>query len=304
MKINRLLEIVTILLNRETVTAKELAIRFNVSARTIYRDIDALSSAGVPVYASKGNGGGISLLEEYTLNKALLTKNESEGLLLALKTMGATSYPEADAIIDKLGSIFKNNQAHDWIEVHFEGWNSSVNEQNTFGKIRDAIINNQVIRFDYVNGNGGKSNRYAEPVKLIFNAYTWYVTAYCLLRKSHRIFRLSRMKNVQVTGRRFAKREMREDEKQAEHPLLVALKMRCDEKVLNRLYDTFHGEYIRKNSGGSYDLSVTMPEDEWVYGYILSFGNHAEVLEPEHIREIIKTRAKEILEKYEAPSQI
>ncbi|MCL2747460.1 MAG: HTH domain-containing protein, partial [Oscillospiraceae bacterium] len=128
MKINRLLEIVTILLNRETVTAKELADRFDVSARTIYRDIDALSSAGVPVYTNKGNNGGISLLEDYTLNKAWLSKNESEGLLLALKTMGATSYPEANAIIDKLGSIFKSSQAHDWIEVNFEGWSSKVNE--------------------------------------------------------------------------------------------------------------------------------------------------------------------------------
>jgi len=298
LKINRLLEIVTILLNRETVTAKELAGRFGVSARTIYRDIDALSSAGVPVYANKGNGGGISLLEDYTLNKALLSKRESEGLLLAIKTMGATSYPEAGAIIDKLGSIFKSNQAHDWIEVDFEGWGSKVNEQNKFSDIRDAIINNQVISFDYVNGNGRKSSRSAEPVKLIFNAYTWYLIAYCLLRKSHRMFRLSRIKNVQVTNQRFSKREIQENEKQGPDAPLVDLKLLCNENVLSRLYDTFDDDCISKNDDGSYELSVTMPEDEWVYGYILSFGSNAEVLEPQHIREIIKTRAKEIIEKY------
>jgi len=122
MQINRLLEIVTILLNRKTVTAKELANRFGVSTRTIYRDIDALSCAGVPVYTNRGNSGGIALLEDYTLNKALLSKSESEGLLLAIKAMGATSYPEAGAILDKIGSIFKGNKAHDWIEVDFEGW--------------------------------------------------------------------------------------------------------------------------------------------------------------------------------------
>jgi len=289
---------VVILLNRETITAKELADRFGVSARTIYRDIDALSAAGIPVYTNKGNGGGISLLEDYTLNKALLTKSESEGLLLALKTMGATSYPEADAIVDKLGSIFKSNQAHDWIEVDFEGWSSKVNEQNKFSKIRDAIINNQVINFDYVNRNGSQSNRSAEPVKLIFNAYTWYLIAYCLLRNSHRMFRLTRVKNVQVTNLHFTKREIQEYEKQAAPSPLVELKIRCDEKVLNRLYDTFDGECISKNKDGSYDLTVILPEDEWIYGYILSFGSNAEVLEPKHIRELIKTRAKEILEKY------
>ncbi|MDR0491869.1 MAG: YafY family transcriptional regulator [Oscillospiraceae bacterium] len=298
MKINRLLEIVTILLNRKTVTAKELAGRFGVSSRTIYRDIDALSSAGVPVYSNKGNCGGISLLEDYTLNKVMLSKNESEGLLLALKTMGATSYPEADAIINKLGAIFKGNQAHDWIEVNFEGWNSKVNEQNKFSKIRDAIISNQVISFDYINASGSMSSRSAEPVKLIFNAYTWYLIAYCLLRNSHRMFRLSRIKNVQVTDQHFAKREIHEYEKQAAPRPLVELRLRCDEKVLNRLYDTFDGECISKNDNGSYDLSVEMPEDEWLYGYILSFGGSAEVLEPEHIREIIKTRAKEIVKKY------
>ena len=299
MKINRLLEIVTILLNRETVTAKELADRFGVSTRTVYRDIDVLSSAGVPVCTNKGNSGGISLLEEYTLNKALLSKSESEGLILAIKAMSATSYPEADAILDKIGSVFKNNKAYDWIEVDFEGWSSKVNEQDRFSKIRDAIIQNKIIGFDYVNGNGDRSSRCAEPVKLIFNAYTWYLIAYCLKRNSHRMFRISRIKNVQITNRYFTAREIPEHEKQVNcHAPLVDLKLRCDGKVLNRLYDTFNGDYIGKNDDGSYDLTVTIPEEEWVYGYILSFGNHAEVLKPAHIREIIKTRAKEISEKY------
>jgi len=298
LKINRLLEIVTVLLNRETVTAKELADRFGVSVRTIYRDIDALSSAGVPVYMSKGNGGGISLLEDYTLNKTLLSKSESEGLLLAIKAMGATSYPEAGAILDKISSIFKDNKAHDWIEVDFEGWSSKVNERDRFSKIRDAIINNRVISFDYVNSGGVTSSRFAEPVKLIFNAYTWYMIAYCLLRNSHRMFRLSRIKNVQITDRHFTKRELQEHEKQVIHAPLMELKLRCDEKILNRLYDTFDDECINKNAGGSYDITVLLPEEEWVYGYILSLGSCAEVIRPEHIREIIKTRAKEITEKY------
>jgi len=299
LKINRLLEIVTILLNRDTVTAKELADRFGVSSRTIYRDIDVLSSAGVPVYTNKGNGGGISLLEDYTLNKTLLSKSETEGLLIALKTMGATSYPEADALIDKLGSIFKDSRAHDWIEVDFEGWSSKVNDEGKFSKIRDAIFDSRVIRFDYVNANSGMSSRSAEPVKLIFKTFTWYLIAYCLLRNSYRMFRLSRIKNVELTDRHFIKREMDEQEIQVSGASLIDLKLRCDEKILNRLYDTFDSDCISGKGDGTYELNVSLPEDEWVYGYILSFGSSAEVLEPEHLREIIKTRSKEILEKYE-----
>ena len=298
MKINRLIEIITILLNRQTVTAKELAERFGVSARTIYRDVDALSSAGVPVYTDKGKGGGISLLEDYTLNKTLLSKSESEGLILALKAMGATDYPEADALLEKIGSIFKSNIAHDWIEVDFESWSSKVNEDNKFSKIRDAIINSLVINFDYINGTGVITNRDAEPVRLMFNAYTWYLIAYCHNRNEHRMFRLSRIKNVQLTDKHFTKRTVTEQEKQIVHAPLVELKLRCDEKVLNRLYDTFDEQFICQNIDGSYDLTVQIPEEEWIYGYVLSFGNYAEVLEPERIREEIRTRAKEVFEKY------
>ena len=298
MKINRLIEIITILLNRQTVTAKELAERFGISTRTIYRDVDALSSAGVPIYTDKGKTGGISLLEDYTLNKTLLSKSESDGLILALKAMGATDYPEADALLEKISSIFKNNMAHDWIEVDFESWSSKVNEDNKFGKIRDAIINNLIINFDYFNGNGINTNRDAEPVKLIFNAYTWYLIAYCHNRNEHRMFRLSRIKNVLVTDEHFTRRTITEQEKQIVHAPLVELKLRCDEKVLNRLYDTFDEQFIQQNENGSFDLTVQIPEEEWIYGYVLSFGNYAEVLAPERIRSEVQKRAREIFEKY------
>ena len=297
MKINRLIEIITILLNRAA-TAKELADRFGVSTRTIYRDVEVLSSAGVPIYTDQGKGGGISLLEDYTLNKTMLSKSESDGLILALKAMGATDYPEADALLEKIGSIFKSNIAHDWIEVDFESWSSKVNEDNKFSKIREAIINSLVINFDYINGSGVKSNRNAEPVKLMFNAYTWYLIAYCHNRNEHRMFRLSRIKNVQLTNKHFTKRTITEQEKQVTHAPLVELKLRCDEKVLNRLYDAFDEQFISQNADGSFDLTIEIPEEEWVYGYILSFGNYAEVLEPKHIREEIRNRAKEVYEKY------
>ena len=298
MKINRLIEIITILLSRQTVTARELAERFGVSTRTIYRDVDALSFAGVPIYTDKGKGGGISLLEDYTLNKTLLSKSESEGLILALKAMGATDYPEADALLEKIGSIFKNNMAHDWIEVDFESWSSKVNEDNKFSKIRDAIINGLVINFDYFNGSGIKTNRNADPIKLMFNAYTWYLIAYCHNRNEHRMFRLSRIKNVRLTDEHFTKRTITEHEKQIVHAPIVELKLRCKEKVLNRLYDTFDEQFIRQNGDGSFDLTVQIPEEEWLYGYVLSFGTDAEVLEPKRIRDEIRSRAREVFEKY------
>ena len=302
MKINRLLEITTILLNRKTVTARELAERFNVSARTIYRDIEALSSSGVPVYMSKGSGGGISLLENYTLNKTFLSDSESEGLLFALKTISVTRYPEIEAILDKIEALFNNSHINDWIDINFAGWCSHPNEQNKLNNIRDAIINKIVISFDYINADGNKSSRLAEPEKLIFNTHTWYLTAYCLKRNAHRMFRLSRIKNVYLTDTHFTKREIPHEEHESTQGYstpFTELKLRFSDKVLNRLYDDFDERLINKNAGDSLDVTVAMPEDEWVYGYILSFGHYVEVLEPEHIREIIQCRMREALKKYE-----
>ncbi len=132
MKINRLLEITLILLNKSTVTARELADRFNVSTRTVYRDIDVLSTAGVPVFTNKGSGGGISLLDNYAINKALLTDHERDGLLLALKTLQATKYPEIDVILEKIGAVFKKATSIDWVQIEFSPWGSGPNEENKF----------------------------------------------------------------------------------------------------------------------------------------------------------------------------
>jgi Predicted transcriptional regulator len=300
MKINRLIAIITILLNRQSITAKELANRFNVSTRTIYRDIDVLSSAGVPIYTDKGKHGGISLLDDYTLNKTLLSKNESEGLILALKAMGATDYPEVNELLEKISSIFKNNTAYDWIEVNFNGWSCKVNENNKFGKIKDSIVNNIIINFDYINANGIKSNRNAEPVKLIFNTYTWYLIAYCHNREEYRMFRLSRIKNIQLSDNHFTSRQIpiTTYEDQFTHIPFINLKLRCDKKVLSRLYDSFDEQFIVQNNNGSFDLTVSIPEEEWIYDFILSLGKYSEVLEPKHIREKIKNLTKEIFEKY------
>jgi len=301
MKINRLLEITMILLNNDSVTAKNLADRFDVSTRTIYRDIDVLSSAGVPVYTTTGKSGGISLMEDYTLNKTLLSEKESEGLFLALKIMGATRYPETETILNKVGAIFKKNEINDWIDIDFAGWSSHPNERNKFTDIKTAIINKQIISFDYINANGDKSNRFAEPEKLIFNTNAWFLVAFCLNKNEHRMFRISRMKKVNITNRLFEKRVMTSEERfalQENTKLFITLKLRFSDKVLNRLYDDFEENFITKNDDGSIDVTVSWSEDEWVYGYILSFGNYVEVLEPAHIRDIITERMVAALKKY------
>jgi predicted DNA-binding transcriptional regulator YafY len=302
MKINRLLEITLILLNKNGVTAGELADRFGVSTRTIYRDIDELSSAGVPVFTNKGSGGGIALLDNYAINKAMLTEHERDSLLLALKTLQATKYPEIDIILEKIGAVFKKAAATDWVHIEFSPWGSGPNEENKFLDVKKAILECKVITFDYLSGDGVLSRRSVEPMLLLFKSQAWYIWGYCKLRRDFRTFRISRIRGLTVTDTTFVRRppeSVKNEEPEAVSLKLVTLKLRFQPEDLYRVYDDYDEERITHNKDGTYDVSVTFPEDEWVYGYILSFGNYVEVLEPPYIRDIIRGRLEKAMKFYQ-----
>ncbi len=302
MKITRLLETTLLLLNRSTVTAGELAERFGVSTRTIYRDIDELSAAGVPVYTNKGSGGGISLLESYAIDKAMLTDHEKDSLLLALKTLQATNYPEIQTMLDKIGAVFKKAAAADWVHIEFSPWGSGPNEENKFLDIKQAILQDRCITFDYLNADNAFSRRTVEPMQLSFKGQAWYLWGFCTMRQEFRTFRISRMKKIIVTDQVFKRRPLAPPEQDAAAsplPKLVTIKLRFRTHDLYRLHDDYDENRIIRNPDGTCDVTVTLPEDEWVYGYVLSFGPDIEVLGPPHIREIIRERLKNSLKYYE-----
>jgi predicted DNA-binding transcriptional regulator YafY len=303
MKINRLLEITLILLNKKTVTAGELAERFGVSTRTIYRDIDELSSAGVPVFANKGSGGGISLLDNYAINKAMLTEHERDSLLLALKTLQATRYPEIEVMLEKIGAVFKKATAADWVRIEFSPWGSGPNEENKFLDIKRAILECKVVTFDYLNADGILSHRTIDPMLLSFKGQAWYVWGYCKTRRDFRTFRISRIRHMTVTDEKFVRRplesvKVKEEEPEAVSLNWVTLKLRFQPENLYRVYDDYDEQRITRNPDGTYDVTVTFPEDDWVYGYIMSFGDRVEVLEPKRLRDIIRARLQKAVNFY------
>lgn len=301
MKINRLLEITILLLNRGSITAGELANRFQVSTRTIYRDIDVLSSTGVPVYASRGSNGGIHLLENYALNKAIINDQEIESLILALKTLQVTKLPQLDTILEKIGAVFKRNIQTDWVHIEFSPWGSGPNEDNKFMNIKAAILNRNVISFEYVNSQGGKSLRDVEPTQLIYKGQAWYLWGFCHRRKEFRTFRISRIKNLHVIDKTFQVRyaDNRTTDYFTESTVPVTeIKLRFKPEILYRVYDDYDEEVIRRNPDGTCDITFSIPLDEWVYGYILSFGSFVEVLEPKALRDLISGRLKNALRYY------
>ena len=146
MKIDRLFQIIYILLHRKSMTANELAERFNVSTRTIYRDIDALSLAGIPIFTSKGKGGGISLLPGFVLDKSLLSEDEQSEILAALQGLSHMPTTQSEDILTKLSNIFSKN-AGNWLEVDFTDW--SFTGEDIWGSFKTAILECRIAEFDY-----------------------------------------------------------------------------------------------------------------------------------------------------------
>lgn len=298
MQINRLFEIVYILLEKKTVTAKELAERFEVSTRTIYRDVETLSSTGIPIYMSKGKGGGISLLPDFVLNKVVLTDKEKDDVLSSLKALKTINLIETDTALKKLSSLFGESNT-DWIEVDFSSWASDTKkETEIFNTVKSAILSKKIIAFSYASAKGEQITREVEPFKLCFKAGAWYLYAYCKKRCDYRFFKLRRIKELSILEQNFNRKPPKQIffSKNTSKEEYVNLKLKFTARSAFRVYDEF--DNYRQNEDGSFIVEVTYTKGEWIFGYIESFGEDCEILEPADIREAIKTRLMNTLKYY------
>lgn len=305
MQMDRLFEIVYLLLNKKSATAGELAAHFGVSRRTIYRDIDVLGLAGIPVYTEKGKGGGISLLPDFVLGKSFLSEKEQNEILSALhglssvKAGGEDAAAETHRVLQKLSAIFNKNTVN-WLAVDFSDWGAS--QGGLFYDFKTAILESRVVEFDYYSTYGEMTRRRVEPIQLWFKSKAWYVKGFCLMRQDMRLFKLSRVRNLTVTGEHFTKRDLLANVPNpspgSHQKPDVTLKLKIAPEMTYRVYDEFDESLAEKQPDGSFVVTVTWPEDDWVYGTILSYGEYIEVLKPEHIREIIKNKSQKVTKKY------
>lgn len=292
---NRLFEIVYILMQKRKTTAKELADRFEVSTRTIYRDIETLSGANIPIYASKGKDGGIGLLEEYVLNKTILSEEEQNQILFALQGMEKVKGQDEKDILDKLSILF-NKKINDWIKIDFSNWGNAKEEQ--FDIIKSAILNKQLIQVTYYNSNGEESKRIVEPLQIWFKDKSWYLISYCRLKKDYRIFKITRIKEVKILQEHFERELPKEEENEKHNFKIIELELEIDKAMTYRIYDEFESKEITKKENGNFIINVKYPENEWVYGYILSFGEYVKVLNPGYAKNIIKDKLQKTLKNY------
>ena len=297
MRINRLFEIVYLLLNKKIMTAKELAEHFEISVRTVYRDIEILIVAGIPIYASQGRNGGIKLLDNFVLNKSLLSKTEQNEILYALQSFKAANYPKIEETLVKLNAIFKNS-SDNWIEIDFSGYGDSNREM--FNDIKKAILDKKVIHFEYYNSKGIKSERNAEPLKLFFKMRYWYLFAFCLENNEIRQFKITRIKNLSVTEKTFDKSikdfEFSNNENDIPKEKITVL---IDKSQAYRVFDEFSEKDIKRTTEGNFEITTEMLENEWLYGYLLSFGEHLKILEPNRLKKILAEKLVKMIKNYE-----
>ena len=298
MKNGRLFEILYLLVEKRAVTAGDLAQRLEVSERTIYRDIDALSAAGIPVYAQKGKGGGIRLMDQFVLDRALLSREQQDEILFALQAVQATGGGEE--ALSRLSALFRR-EGGDWLEVDFTDWGSGAAERENFSLVKRAVLERKPLSFTYYSSAGEKSRRTVEPARLVFKSGCWYLSAFCRNKQDWRIFRLVRMEELALEE---GACQPRTPPEQLEPPLPegyrgVDLRLRFAPSAAWRVRDYFHPGEVSVQPDGRLLVACTFPEDQWLLSFLLSFGSQLEVLSPAYWRDILKEEIKKSLEVYE-----
>lgn len=310
MKVDRLVSIIMILLEKERIGAQELAEMFEVSQRTVYRDIDAINLAGIPVRSTSGVGGGFEIMREYKLDKKVFSTADLSAILMGLS--GLSGMMRGEELVNALAKVksfipaeaagdieIKANQ----INIDLSPWMGNSHIQPYLEIIKTALRESKLLTFDYLDGHGNKTARTAEPYQLVLKGSRWYWQGYCRTREDFRLFRLSRMSNVQIKGETFIPRAYEKpmlDAAEMLKAMQTKIKIRIHQSAVDRALDFCAYEDVSPDGDEHYIASFPFRETEYYYNLLLGFGGQCECLEPPHVRAEMKRRAQEIAAIYES----
>lgn len=302
MKIDRLIGILTILLQKDKVTIPQLAERFEVSSRTIQRDIEDLCRAGIPVVSMQGYDGGISVARGYKLDKTILTTHELQAVLAGIKSIDSiskTSYRQT--IIEKFSTDKNTIRAEqDMILIDLAAWDQE-GLSDKIEQIKQAVLHQEIISFLYYS-NKGESERRIEPYFIVFKWAAWYVYGYCLAQQDYRLFKLNRIGKLARTSACYKPRRIPEGELafeqyfQTEEMSLVAL---FDGTAKYRLIEEYGPDCFTVTEPGKLLFQRSFANSDYAMQWILSFGDSVKVISPPEFVADICAQAKNILRQYE-----
>ena len=300
MKIDRLIGILSILLQEEKTTAPELAKRFEVSRRTINRDIEDLCKAGIPIRTMQGTGGGISIMDGYRMDRTILTSKDMRMILAGLRSLdsvsGSSYYGQLMEKIRTGSSEFISGR--DSMLIDLSSWYKETLAPK-IESIQEAIDNRNLLDFKYY-APSGESVRTIEPYYLVFQWSSWYVWGWCLSRRDFRLFKLNRMDGLSDTRETFICREVPMPDLSNEKifPGGIPVKALFTPDVKWRLVEEFGSECFTEMDDGRLLFSADYTNKENLVTWILTFGGNAEVLEPPEVRRAIRKAAEETLKNY------
>ena len=301
MKIDRLIGILSVLLQEEKTTAPALAERFEVSKRTINRDIEDICKAGIPVRTTQGTGGGISIMDGYRMDRTLLTSKDMQMILAGLRSLdsvsGSSYYGQLMEKIQAGSSKFVSGR--DSILIDLSSWYRDSLEPK-IGTIQDAIEERHLVTFRYY-APSGESERIVEPYYLVFRWSSWYLWGWCCDRKDYRLFKLNRMDHVRKSEEAFDCREapMPDLSNEKIFPGEIAVKALFAPDMKWRLVEDFGSDCFTESEDGRLLFTAKYTDMENLLTWLLTYGDKAEVLEPKEAREKIAQIAQNMVRIYE-----
>ncbi len=309
MKVDRLVSIIMILLEKRRIGAQELAEQFEVSPRTIYRDIDTINLAGIPVRGASGVGGGFEIMPEYKIDKKVFSASDLSAILMGLSSL--SNMIRGDELVNalaKVKSFVPADRASDialkasQIQIDLTPWMGNTDIQPHMEKIRTAMQEHRLLSFEYLDRSGNRTARTAEPYQLVLKGSHWYWQGYCRLRKDFRFFRLSRMSNVQLLEEIFAPREYPNpqlDFTDILATLQTEIILRIHKSVMDRVLDYCTYEHFSPDGDEHFLVRFPFIGNDYYYDILLGFGDKCECLEPLPIRAEMKRRIQNIAAIYE-----
>ena len=310
MKIDRLVSIIMILLDKKHIGAQELADMFEVSKRTIYRDIDTISMAGIPVCSIPGVGGGFEIMEKYKIDRKVFSAADLTAILTGLS--GLSGMIRGDELVNalaKVKSFIPADRAKEielnanQIYIDLSPWMGNRNIEPYLEIIKTALKEGKLLTFEYSDRYGNKTARTAEPYQLVLKSSHWYLQGYCHKRNDFRLFRLSRISNLQIKEEFFTPRDFQKphlDFSDILTAMQTKIKIRIHKSVTDRVLDYCTCEQFLPDGDNHFILLFPFIENEYYYNILFSFGDKCECLEPLHVRREMKRRIDEIAAIYES----
>ena len=314
MKIQRLIAILTILLRTDITPAPQLAKKFGVSVRTIYRDIQTLESAGIPIISVTGVHGGVGILPQYKMDKQLFTHQDIARLLTGLNSVaGSINSPGLNQTLEKIRAFIPDSQL-DAIEmdarklhIDLSPWSGNAIIGKNLDAIYDALQANQLIRFNYTTLKQDASTRIVEPHQLVLKESNWYLRAYCLNRSAFRLFKLRRIVNIQHLPGHFTPRDFPNrlhDFKEWTHPGMIEIELLIDETAKEILLDKCHEDDMTELENGKIHVRLNFVPSDLGYGFLMQLGEKCECIAPDYVRNELVMRLDRALSRYQNPAQL